>query len=1232
MAGNPLAELDAAMAALRGAQASVPTISAPSGSYVNYTSPLARATGINPAWAKVISDISAPDTVANTPGAAAQQTQDMPWWKRALGVIDIPRSLIANTVNDIATGHGGGWGNAVSTNVGKHLTTADVLNNMGWHATTAQNESDPAVAKAMAAYENSSAPVGGSNWNNAGRSWTGFIGDLLTDPLSYLSFGATGVAKKAGQTALEQAARDTATKAGVTVARDSMGDIANGTAQQIYKKTIADFANNPHVNSDLVERMAQRKASEAYNNITNAGKQAQIAAENRLVSLDLPFTHLSMPIANKPGFLRLSEQTIGETGAQGLLGRLSGLGVTNEGDISKILGMYGKSAPHDLTAAQAENLHNVLDEIGAPKLPQLEQKLSTAPGTYASTYTPQDFIAELQHGSPQVFDKAQPMVDAMASNPSRLSTAGADALKSYGELAGTPPLLGKTAKGTKTLDAINQSFSNAADKAVNVGKTIQKPTEQVIASAERTPADTISNVMAKKVLTKMMSKQHLANLAEAKAGSSQLANVMQRLALEHPTYMRDPIYKGFVTKFLSDRVFKAFNPRTIGSPDSFVDTFANLIRDSENRVRGGRYQAHIDVSRLKAMTKDMSPKELEAVGYTVENKFPGTDGIGRQAAADKFLQGLTPDQLKNINAVADHVRNTFSNMAQRELAAGSLSYGNDLKNYYYHLYRDSGMNKDEISRILKDPVVQKWMGRSAANRSNITRQGFETLADYKDAQTALEKAHAHAADPAEAESIQAKLDHLNGLIETDPAKVVEARYRNHIQSTAMAQLYKDLSNNGMIREAKDMIHEGAADTFKKLTSSEVRRFLPNAPEGKSFYMHKDIYTGLQKTSKLFTNEGANKFVDYVDHITNMLKSLMTTWNPQHQYTRYIGNLSNAMMGGATTGDFQRAVSFIRKLKAGNLTPNEEKFAQEVFDKGILGVNMNLDWNDPMNPLRAGDSKFGNALGKAEHWVHNNKYAKTMNTALTFSDNMSRLALFMRGWKAYGGDANKAAQLVRKYLFNYNELTSADRIVRRAVPFWNWTKHNLPLQIMEFMRQPRYYATYEKFQRALNPNNQPSPDYGQDYLHVAGNYFFNPRLPLQDLTSYGSPVRSYESMLGGLNPMIKDPFEIRTNTQFFNNMPIDKYAVPGQLPSSQSLAEYFLQQLGAPSKVMGTVEDTSSGKQPLWNELLNYSLGKLSNFDPVKLAKENAWQAKEARKMQKEKQKAQAKAASSAVGG
>jgi len=177
------------------------------------------------------------------------------------------------------------------------------------------------------------------------------------------------------------------------------------------------------------------------------------------------------------------------------------------------------------------------------------------------------------------------------------------------------------------------------------------------------------------------------------------------------------------------------------------------------------------------------------------------------------------------------------------------------------------------------------------------------------------------------------------------------------------------------------------------------------------------------------------------------------------------------------------------------------------------------------------------------------------------ENNARIAHYLDRISKGDGMA-QAAQSVKKYLFDYGDLTNIEKnIFKRALPFYTWTRKNLPLQISSLITDPAKFTIPYKIIDAIEsdvekPNEKFMSTYikesvpvriktnkkGNTEYFMLGNWL--PYASAIDLLS--QPVDTFISML---TPGIKIPIELMTNTSlFFKNTMGDRAkisAYPGQ---------------------------------------------------------------------------------------
>ena len=241
---------------------------------------------------------------------------------------------------------------------------------------------------------------------------------------------------------------------------------------------------------------------------------------------------------------------------------------------------------------------------------------------------------------------------------------------------------------------------------------------------------------------------------------------------------------------------------------------------------------------------------------------------------------------------------------------------------------------------------------------------------------------------------------------------------------------------------------------------------------------------------------------------------------------------NTIMDGQTAWDSARA--------QGVLGGGWQADVVEGLDReSILWQGMNF--KNPASVLRTMVSRrspYLRAMGKLNEYV----------------TNQTRFALYIDRLQK-GDDVVQAANHVRKYLFDYAEISEFDRIIRRAMPFWMWSKHNIPLAIETMLKQPEKYLAVIRAKKALESgvgpeSEQARADWIKKLYGVAirknkktgeVEYFMlRSWWPGSDLLELTSPL---ETVFANMNPWMRSPIETVFNQRQFFESPISRY--PGQ---------------------------------------------------------------------------------------
>lgn len=222
---------------------------------------------------------------------------------------------------------------------------------------------------------------------------------------------------------------------------------------------------------------------------------------------------------------------------------------------------------------------------------------------------------------------------------------------------------------------------------------------------------------------------------------------------------------------------------------------------------------------------------------------------------------------------------------------------------------------------------------------------------------------------------------------------------------------------------------------------------------------------------------------------------------------------------------------------------------------------------PKGPKQAEQIKAANALldaargaKKETKWEMAKRYAGQQSPVLNFNrqigtviENNARLAHFAHKIFEKGVPAEIAANSVRKYLFDYSDLTPFERdFMKMLIPFYTWSRKNIPLQIQALISDPGKYAKFPKAIGAIEAlssewEDLPTPDYFQEMhavrlpVRIEGQpTYINPNLPWQDLNRM-----NFQDVLSGMSPFVKlfGEWAPKRGYSFFTDRPIERY--PGE---------------------------------------------------------------------------------------
>ena len=394
-----------------------------------------------------------------------------------------------------------------------------------------------------------------------------------------------------------------------------------------------------------------------------------------------------------------------------------------------------------------------------------------------------------------------------------------------------------------------------------------------------------------------------------------------------------------------------------------------------------------------------------------------------------------------------------------------------------------------------------------------------------------------------------------------------------------------------------------------------------APELAGKFYDPELAAHIDKTFEALKPQELSNFVKNYDKIQNAWKMSATFWNPAFHTRNGISNMyQNTLAGVNNPADYARAsrIQYKSRKSIDDLAPDDKRIMKEYREQGLdttghfsgdIEQSIEAQINTSFDMAKKGNiigviNKAGGAAGNA---VETNAklahYIAKRNEGLT---------------------PFEAGESVKKYLFDYQDLTRLEKdVFKRLMPFYTWTRKNIPLQIEALIKDPARQTKLIKFKNNVevysgdDKTNALLPEYMQNaspvfigkkdgkvrYIKLEGF------LPTADINRLSEPA---QEMLALFTPILKAPIEQTANYNFFFGQPLTRQKgtkgyvgygerdylftrIPGRL---EHLARLY-RPLSEIDKVFGQKYQFQTGTQKAFNLLLG---GKVYEYEVKDLLK------------------------------
>lgn len=551
------------------------------------------------------------------------------------------------------------------------------------------------------------------------------------------------------------------------------------------------------------------------------------------------------------------------------------------------------------------------------------------------------------------------------------------------------------------------------------------------------------------------------------------------------------------------------------------------------------FQNHPALTALNITTGDLKRAKLIQLKYDDLARSQTDDAVKGAKEYDKRLRDLalvTGMPIKELKA-------RITAQAEKPIEDIKLKVGDPVADEAYQLRlknaRQSGKEQalgvrlDEVENYM--PHVLTKEGRGAVSKQNV--KDFFRRNNPQHASTKSRKMEGTV------EEINATQPYgTKEFFTTDPAVSQGVRDARHAQSVNAASFMREVG-----------------ETLGKNVDEAPPHFLePKAPLLKGKKFEPEVAALIDKTHERITNpKELNKFLKVYDKAQNWWKITGLATRPAYHARNEMGNIWNNYLADVNNPlVYGEAARLQRQASKGKFSGkiaghNSDELYQLAKDRGVVGSGqyhtdvaeeLTNSVEGTVQGIRARDF----VLPTTKHVV----VRAGLATGRTLENN-ARLAHFIDRIKK-GDTPDQAGLSVKKYLFDYNDLSDVEReVFKRVAPFYTWTRKNIPLQVEALVTKPGKInkiniANNQLQQHVTPPDERNAPDYVKKGmpLYVGENpdgtkqaALMMNTLPFADLSRLATPLNGVGDMV---SPFIKEPLEQAMNRDTFMNRDIQEY--------------------------------------------------------------------------------------------
>lgn len=563
-------------------------------------------------------------------------------------------------------------------------------------------------------------------------------------------------------------------------------------------------------------------------------------------------------------------------------------------------------------------------------------------------------------------------------------------------------------------------------------------------------------------------------------------------------------------------------------PENLLNPKVYRAQDTPALRSGIWFREHVDKVRqtIERMEEALDQFRLARGGLAVS----GTDEAGRLAAGlDEVEQYLLQqlDELSGYGLQIDRLARTMEASSITSMYARSS--GEDLIAWTDTLVRGIRDRKvraawkmyDEAAELSDtlphmDASVESASRNAAANRTKIRAlrgemRDMQGRIDWRTEQAQMEemgfRQQAENIRNAAAELIVRNIDKNREDIPRLGAAAVEANNARNNSVVESLRLQADAKQAEADLVAAKVDRDAAAAKFFAMSPPERTTALLEVmshgwvPYGNHSALPKDIADGLMQVNEILGRKGDNVLIDALDYVTELMKAwgIATTGFVMRNG---LGGTFNNALAGVDVKSYGRFAALYAPVWNLPIPGRKSKGAiRQALDGTMMSPGQQADAfrNSPQakrviakqgdegqrivdalaEMIRMGVLNGGTVQELGTYRIRDQALRHLVNplsrknaAVLTVRNLNAHMENLLRGSLALdvlskGGSMEEAVEAVFKYHFDYDDLSGFEKgVIRRAIPFYTWSRKNLPLQLESLMTKPRVYNRMFRFKAEM----------------------------------------------------------------------------------------------------------------------------------------------------------------------